>query len=227
MVKGARLSQFKSEIEIEEISKIMENDAYYYDWIGWALKYIVVLCSLFLYPIIYSRNYNATKSNVDQSHASTWKKTVWTIFCWTWDLVIIAYFILYTDIHSTQIRNDKFFETQRTQFIYLNRQQGTVLNPTEAQQINRINQALKKVGRNCARPAPPIDYGYQVFLLAFVMRIVYIYGTLKLAWLPTFICAHFDKAKYVVPTSVKEEKERDITCEMVPWMQRLSLTAAD
>ena len=68
----------------------------------------------------------------------------------------------------------------------------------------------------CARLASPINYGYEVFLLAFVLRIVYIYGTWKLAGLPASICAHFE-----------QKAKKDIAQKMVPWMERLSLTADD
>ncbi len=148
---------------------------------------------------------------------SDWEKVIWIFNSILHPIGVSAFLRLdyfYQKIHAENYESlsDKYKNYQGE-------------NPCQAELSRRLAP--------WARLASPIEYDYdEVFLLAFVKRIVYIYGTLKLDWLPTLICSYFDNSKYAIrPVSVKEEKdekkEKDIAHKMVPWMERFSLAAAD
>lgn len=120
-------------------------------------------------------------------------------------LVILA--ILLIDFYYTKLVDGIYFGT-----IYLfNTYQGRIFDVVREpnltgmryigqlviEQLDRFQQAAG-LGRMvaCARRAPPIDYGYEIFAFALFMRLYFLFTRIKLAWLPSMICARYNKNRH-------------------------------
>ncbi len=170
----------------ESIQKVggMMDYAYYYDLILQTMKYIAVF-TFILYPMVWYRKYKRGSLKVNKT-PSDWKEVTMLIFDYTWDLLCIAVILC----------GDYFYQK-----MHAHNYESSISQYKSYQGGDRFTDELSRRLAPCARLASPIDYGYETFLLAFVMRIVYIYGTFKLAWIPTFFCVHFNKFKYgLLPT---------------------------
>jgi hypothetical protein len=124
------------------------------------------------------------------------------------DLLIIL-LILFFDLFYTQLVDSIYFGSINL----FNRYQGNIFDIvreplSEAkgmhyigqillEQLDRLQQAAG-LGRMiaCARRAPPIDYTYEIFILALVMRLYFIFAQIKLAWLPSMICARYNERRH-------------------------------
>ena len=72
-----------------------------------------------------------------------------------------------------------------------------LINQMMAEQLEKLQQAAG-LGRlaACARRAPPLGYGYEVLLLGVIMRIVYLYGRVKLSWIRSMMCARYNEHRH-------------------------------
>jgi hypothetical protein len=124
------------------------------------------------------------------------------------DLVIIIS-ILYLDFFYTELVDSMYFGSINL----FNRYQGNIFDIvrqplSEAKGMHYIGQILLEqldslqqaagLGRMmaCARRAPPIDYTYEIFILALLMRLFYIFSQIKLAWIPSMICARYNEMRH-------------------------------
>lgn len=186
---------------IQKVGNLMDY-AYYYDLIQQAMKYIGIF-TLIIYPIWYCKYKSGEKRRNLRfaKNTSSWRKAAMLINEYLLDFEVIAIILCgdyfyrkqHADIYDSFISEHKSYQGD---------------SPFQAELSRRLVA--------CARLASPINYGYEVFLLAFVLRIVYIYGTWNLVRLPASICAHFE-----------QKAKKDIAQKMVPWMERLLLTADD
>ena len=122
------------------------------------------------------------------------------------DLIIILA-ILVADFYYTKLVDGIYFGSIQM----FNRYQGNIFSINRApyatgiryigqiilEQLDRLQQAAG-FGRMvaCARPAPPIDYTYEVFIMAFCFRIFYLFSRIMLAWIPSTICARFNRQRH-------------------------------
>jgi hypothetical protein len=124
------------------------------------------------------------------------------------DLIIILT-ILYLDFFYTELVDSMYFGSINL----FNRYQGNIFDIvrqplSEAKGMHYIGQILLEqldslqqaagLGRMmaCARRAPPIDYTYEIFILALLMRLFYIFSQIKLAWIPSMICARYNEMRH-------------------------------
>lgn len=150
---------------------------YLYDNFSWALKYTSLFALVLCLALLCHRRGNL---NVPTSSRPV---TLRAIIIGTFDFLLIV-FVFFSDIFYTHKVND-ISDNSISLF----------------KQYQDVPVGLERIA-GCARSAPPIDYGYQVFFLALAMRIVFIYGRIKLAWLSSFICAYFNE-----PNCVKKEEK--------------------
>ena len=152
------------------------------------------------------------------------------------DLLIILS-ILFFDFFYTQLIDSMYFGT----IDLFNRYQGNIFDIvrqplSEAkgmhyigqillEQLDRLQQAAG-LGRMiaCARRAPEIDYTYEIFILALLMRLYYIFAQIKLAWLPSIICARYNQHRHKLRlrflksrTLLQREDYREHSS--FPWLQ--------
>ena len=152
------------------------------------------------------------------------------------DLLIIL-LILFVDFFYTQLVDSMYFGSINL----FNRYQGNIFDIvrqplSEAkgmhyigqillEQLDRLQQAAG-LGRMiaCARRAPPINYTYEIFILALVMRLFFIFTQIKLAWLPSMICARYNELRHKqrmrclkARTLLRRENYRPPT--LFPWMK--------
>ena len=133
-------------------------------------------------------------------------KTFLQSLIFTADLIVILV-LLIIDYYYTQLVDATYYGS----IMLFNRYQGVVfefvhkpdltgmavIGQMMVEQLDKLQQAAG-LGRMvaCARRAPPIEYGYEVFLLTFIMRIVYLYGRVKLSWLSSMICARYNEHRH-------------------------------
>ncbi len=124
------------------------------------------------------------------------------------DLLIILS-ILFLDFFYTNLVDSMYFGSINL----FNRYQGNIFDIvrqplSEAkgmhyigqillEQLDRLQQAAG-LGRMiaCARRAPPIDYTYEIFILALLIRLFYIFAQIKLAWIPSMVCARYNEMRH-------------------------------
>ncbi|KZS05221.1 uncharacterized protein LOC116923796 [Daphnia magna] len=124
------------------------------------------------------------------------------------DLLIILS-VLLVDFYYTKVVDGMYFGSINL----FNNYQGKIfdivrLPLSDAKGIHYIGQILLEqldslqqaagLGRMvaCARRAPPIDYTYEVFALALLLRLYYLFTQIKLAWLPSMICARYNQKRH-------------------------------
>ena len=133
-------------------------------------------------------------------------KTFVQSLIWTSDLMVILV-ILLIDYYYTYLVDAAYYGSM----MLFNRYQGNVFDYVHkpdlkgmamigqmvVEQLDKLQQAAG-LGRMvaCARRAPPITYGYNVFLLTFIMRIAYLYAKVKLSWLPSMMCARYNEHRH-------------------------------
>lgn len=120
-------------------------------------------------------------------------------------IVILA--ILLGDFYYTKLVDGIYFGS-----IHLfNRYQGNIFDVNRQpyakgmqyigqiilEQLDRLQQAAG-LGRMvaCARRAPPIDYSYEIYVVALFFRLYYLFSQIKLAWLPSMICARYNRLRH-------------------------------
>jgi len=124
----------------------------------------------------------------------------------TADLMVILV-LLIVDYYYTQLVDATYYGS----IMLFNRYQGAVfqfvhqpdltgmaqITQMMTEQLDKLQQA-SGLGRMvaCARRAPPIEYGYELFLLTFIMRIVYLYARVKLSWLSSMMCARYNEHRH-------------------------------
>ena len=122
---------------------------YLYDNFSWALKYTSLFALVLYLALLCHRRGNL---NVPTSSRPV---TLRAIIIGTFVLPIV--FVLFSDI----------FYTQKVNEISDN-------SISLSEKYQDVPGGLERIA-DCARPAPPIDYGYQVFFLALAMRIVHLW----------------------------------------------------
>lgn len=121
-------------------------------------------------------------------------------------LVIVA--ILVIDFYYTKLVDGIYFGSIN----FFNRYQGNIFDVVRepdvrgmryigqliVEQLDRLQQAAG-LGRMvaCARRAPPIDYTYEIFVIALFMRLYYLLSQIKFAWIPSMICARYNKNRHL------------------------------
>ncbi len=158
---------------------------------------------------------------------------------YTTDLIVILV-IYIADYYLTQLVDAIYYGA----IMGFNRYQGGVFefihqpNPTGmalinqmmAEQLDKLQQAAG-LGRlaACARRAPPLGYGYEVLLLSVIMRIVYLYGRVKLNWIPSIMCARYNEHRHnqrmrCLKARILLERESYEPPAMFPWLRSLFKT---
>ncbi len=125
-----------------------------YDNFSWALKYTSLFALVLCLALLCHGRGNL---NVPTSSRPV---TLRAIIIGTFDFLLIV-FVLFSDI----------FYTQKVNEISDN-------SISLSEKYQDVPGGLERIA-DCARPAPPIDYDYQVFFLALAMRIVFIYGRIN------------------------------------------------
>ena len=124
----------------------------------------------------------------------------------TLDFVVILA-VLLIDFYYTKFVDMVYFATINL----FNRYQGTVFDFVQEENVRGMRwigqmlvekldnlQQAAGLGRMvaCSQRAPPIDYGYEVFVAALFVRLFYIFVQLKWCWMPSMMCGRYNRPRH-------------------------------
>lgn len=153
---------------------------------------------------------------------------------WTADLLVL-FLLMVIDYYLTSAGDSLYRGTIHA----FNKYQGVIFEVTHVQNAtgfqrfgafmaDQLDQLQHAVGLGrmvaCARRPPPITYGYSIFALCFFWRLVWLYSSAKLAWLPSMMCARYYRHRH--RQRLRALKARTLLarkgCEsphMFPWLR--------